>query len=344
MAAGLFHTDPKAGTHVERRHREHLPRRPHRPVGGRDGAGHHRAQHRHRRHRAPGVRQGVPLPAASSTAGHRSAPTSGPTSAPMEALIDDDTVLVVGSSPCYPYGVIDPIPELAALASGRGILMHVDACLGGWLLPWWERLGEPVPPWDFRVPGVTSLSADIHKYGYTFKGASLDPLPRPRRWCSTSGSSTTTGPAGSTARSPPPAPGRRRPIAGAWATDQPPRRRGLPAQGHPGARRHPRVRGRHRRPSTGSPITAPPDLSRVRVRRRRSRARSTSAPSATSWTTAGWNLDRQQGGLHLMVSPYHVHMVDAVPRRPRATRSPTTARAGARRRPTAASPTPTPTG
>src|SRR5690606_40610552 len=67
----------------------------------------------------------------------------------------------------------DPIPELAALAAERGALCHVDACLGGWLLPFLERLGEPPPPWDMRVPGVTSLSADVHKYGWSFKGASL---------------------------------------------------------------------------------------------------------------------------------------------------------------------------
>ena len=86
--------------------------------------------------------------------------------------IDDNTALVVGSAPCYPYGVIDHITEIAAAAAERDVLCHVDACLGGWLLPWWERLGEPVPPWDLRVPGVTSLSADVHKYGYATKGAS----------------------------------------------------------------------------------------------------------------------------------------------------------------------------
>lgn len=91
----------------------------------------------------------------------------------MEASVGDRTALIVGSAPCYPYGVIDPISDLARLASERGILFHTDACLGGWLLPWWERLGEPVMPWDFRVPGVTSISADVHKYGYTFKGASV---------------------------------------------------------------------------------------------------------------------------------------------------------------------------
>src|ERR687892_653753 len=70
-------------------------------------------------------------------------------------------------------GIADPTPDLAELAAGHGALCHIDACLGGWLLPFLERLGEPVPPWDFRVEGVTSLSADVHKYGWCFKGASL---------------------------------------------------------------------------------------------------------------------------------------------------------------------------
>ncbi len=90
-----------------------------------------------------------------------------------ERLIDDRTALVVGSAPNYPFGTIDPIPELAALANARGISMHVDACLGGFLLPFWARLGEPVPPFDFRVPGVSTVSADVHKYGYSTKGASV---------------------------------------------------------------------------------------------------------------------------------------------------------------------------
>ena len=88
-------------------------------------------------------------------------------------LITDGTVLVVGSAPNYPHGVIDPIPELAALAAERGISFHTDACLGGFLLPFLERLGHPVPPFDFRVPGVTTMSADVHKYGYCTKGASV---------------------------------------------------------------------------------------------------------------------------------------------------------------------------
>jgi len=69
----------------------------------------------------------------------------------------------VASSPCYPFGVIDPVPDIAGLAAEHDVLCHVDACLGGLILPWWERLGQPVPPWDFRVPGVTSLSAGLSR-------------------------------------------------------------------------------------------------------------------------------------------------------------------------------------
>jgi glutamate/tyrosine decarboxylase-like PLP-dependent enzyme len=83
-----------------------------------------------------------------------------------------NTVLVVGSAPCYPFGVIDPIPELASMAAEHGVPCHVDACLGGFFLPFLERLGETVAPWDFRVPGVASISADLHKYGYAARGAS----------------------------------------------------------------------------------------------------------------------------------------------------------------------------
>jgi glutamate/tyrosine decarboxylase-like PLP-dependent enzyme len=88
-------------------------------------------------------------------------------------LLSDQTALVVGSAPSYPHGVVDPIPELAALAAERGISFHTDACLGGFLLPFLEKLGEPIPPFDFRVPGVSTISADVHKYGYCVKGASV---------------------------------------------------------------------------------------------------------------------------------------------------------------------------
>jgi len=91
----------------------------------------------------------------------------------MRAAIDDSTVLVVGSAPQYPQGVIDPITDIAALAAERDINCHVDACMGGVTLTYMERLGESVPAWNFDVPGVTSISVDLHKYGYTAKGASV---------------------------------------------------------------------------------------------------------------------------------------------------------------------------
>lgn len=91
----------------------------------------------------------------------------------MAAHVGPRTVLVVGSAPQYPQGVIDPIPELAALAVEVGASFHTDACMGGFFLPFVEELGEAVPPWDFRVEGVTTISADLHKLGYAPKGASV---------------------------------------------------------------------------------------------------------------------------------------------------------------------------
>ena len=93
--------------------------------------------------------------------------------AATEAALDERVVLVVGSAPSYAHGVVDPIPQLAALASARGIRCHVDACIGGWVLPYAARLGRVVPPWTFAVEGVTSISVDLHKYGYAPKGTSL---------------------------------------------------------------------------------------------------------------------------------------------------------------------------
>jgi sphinganine-1-phosphate aldolase len=87
--------------------------------------------------------------------------------------INENTVLLVGSAPQYPQGVIDPIPELASLAADVGANFHTDACMGGFVLPFMEQLGHDIPPWDFRVDGVTTISADIHKLGYAPKGASV---------------------------------------------------------------------------------------------------------------------------------------------------------------------------
>ena len=91
----------------------------------------------------------------------------------MAALVGPNTVLVVGSAPQYPQGVVDPIPALAALAAEAGASFHTDACMGGFFLPFMEELGHDVPPWDFRVDGVTTISADLHKLGYAPKGASV---------------------------------------------------------------------------------------------------------------------------------------------------------------------------
>lgn len=90
----------------------------------------------------------------------------------LPGLLNRNTVMVLGSAPDYPHGGIDPIEAMGAIAQQRGIPLHVDACVGGFILPFAEMNGRPVPRWDYRVPGVTSISADIHKYGFAAKGAS----------------------------------------------------------------------------------------------------------------------------------------------------------------------------
>lgn len=224
--------------------------------------------------------------------------------AATEAAITERTGLVVGSAPCYPYGVIDPIPELAGLAAERDILFHTDACLGGWILPWWEALGEPVAPWDFRVPGVTSISADVHKYGYAFKGASLvayrsrELLQHQFFWYDewpgglyASGTSAGTRSAA--------------PIAGAWA-----------AINHLGRDGYLRltevVRDTTRTIQAGIAgidgltITHDPDVSLFEI----SSDGADIGAVGDVMDDRGWNLDRQQGGLHLMLSPYHAQIAD----------------------------------
>jgi glutamate/tyrosine decarboxylase-like PLP-dependent enzyme len=240
--------------------------------------------------------------------------------AATEAALDGRTGLVVGSAPCYPYGVVDPIFELATLAADAGALCHVDACLGGWLLPFLERLGDPMPPWDFRVDGVTSVSADVHKYGWCFKGASLllhrddDDLALQYflfdGWPGgLYGSATTAGtrPAA--------------PIAAAWATVT-----HLGLDGYLRLADRVRAAARNMRAGieaigglhvTGDPVPgimeiaadnpadpdgpdgqdgqdAPVDLAAV----------------ADVMDDRGWHLDRQQGGLHAILSPSHLDATD----------------------------------
>ena len=224
----------------------------------------------------------------------------------MGKEINDRTALIVGSSPCYPYGVIDPITDIAALAIEHGTLCHVDACLGGWLLPFWEEIGEAVQPWNFSVPGVTSISADIHKYGYCFKGASVvmyrDPSVKRRQhflfdgWPGgIYGSATTAGtrPAA--------------PIAAAWATIQ--------YLGHDGYLAKARtVRDATQKFLEGVrgieelEVTGRPDMSLFEFSSRAG-AEATGA-IGDAMDDRGWHLDRQQGGLHLMVSPGHLAVTD----------------------------------
>jgi sphinganine-1-phosphate aldolase len=231
----------------------------------------------------------------------RLAPDAG--AAALDAL-DGRAAMLVGSAPCYPYGVIDPIPELAALAGERGALFHVDACLGGWLLPFWERLGEPVPPWDLSVPGVTSLSADVHKYGWSFKGVSVllhrDPeLLRHQYFLYDAwpgglyGSATTAGTR----------PGA--PIAAAWATVT-----HLGMEGYLRLADEVRTATRGFRVGieaipglriTGDPVMGVMEISSDEL---------DLAAVNDVMEDRGWHLDRQQGGLHLMVSPGHVAVVD----------------------------------
>jgi glutamate/tyrosine decarboxylase-like PLP-dependent enzyme len=224
--------------------------------------------------------------------------------AATEAAITERTGLIVGSAPCYPYGVMDDIPALAGLALERDILFHTDACLGGWILPWWERLGEEVAPWDFRVPGVTSISADIHKYGYTFKGASTvlyksrELLQHQFFWYDDwPGGLYASGTAAGTRNA--------APIAGAWAAIN-----HLGEDGY--LRMTEKVRDTTRRLQAGIDaidgvrITHQPDLSLFEF------GSDTLDIGAIGdvMDDRGWNLDRQQGGLHLMISPYHARIVD----------------------------------
>lgn len=90
----------------------------------------------------------------------------------MEKAITDQTILLVGSAPSYTHGVIDNIEAIAALAQANNLLCHVDACVGGMFLPFAKMLDYPIPPFDFSVPGVTSISCDLHKFGYVPKGCS----------------------------------------------------------------------------------------------------------------------------------------------------------------------------
>ena len=222
----------------------------------------------------------------------------------MAAALDDDTVLVVASAPSYAHGVVDPVTEIAAIAAERDVLCHVDACLGGWLLPFWEQLGQEVPPWDFRVEGVTSLSADIHKYGYCYKGISTinyrDPELYQRQvfmyddwpgglYASASAAGTRPAP----------------PIAGAWATIN-----------HLGSDGYLRLARRVLAATEGFLAAVDqadgvraepsPDMSVFQIAVDPDSDRPVDIEAVGDrMDERGWNMDRQQGGLHVMLSPGH---------------------------------------
>ncbi|MBK6519607.1 MAG: aspartate aminotransferase family protein [Polyangiaceae bacterium] len=139
------------------------------------------------RARRPGVRPQMLVPITAHAAFHKAAhyfdvdtvivdvdpETFRADPAAMKAAISDRTMLLVASACSYAHGVVDPVTEIAALAKERGLLCHVDGCMGGFMLPYFQRLGAAVPAFDFRVPGVTSMSMDFHKYGLCPKGASV---------------------------------------------------------------------------------------------------------------------------------------------------------------------------
>ncbi|MEZ5374344.1 MAG: aminotransferase class V-fold PLP-dependent enzyme [Microthrixaceae bacterium] len=227
--------------------------------------------------------------------------------AAFEAALDERTILLVGSAPCYPYGVIDPIPEIAAIAADAGVLCHVDACLGGWLLPFWKAIGREVPPFDLSVPGVTSLSADIHKYGYAYKGASVILYSSPEYVARQTfmyddwpgglyASRTTAGtrPGG--------------PIAGAWATIAHLGQDGYERQ----ARRVAAATDGFRaavEAIDGIRVTGAPDLSVFEISTEPG-AEIDLEGVAEEMDARNWALDRQQGGLHVMLSPGHDQVID----------------------------------
>ena len=91
----------------------------------------------------------------------------------LREAMDDSTIMLVGSAPAYPHGIIDPLDQISALAIEKKVWLHVDACVGGYLIPFIEHIGEPIIPFDFRLEGVNSISLDLHKYAYAAKGASV---------------------------------------------------------------------------------------------------------------------------------------------------------------------------
>jgi sphinganine-1-phosphate aldolase len=227
----------------------------------------------------------------------------------VRRMLSARTALVVASAPCYPFGVLDPVAELGELCARRGVPLHVDACLGGFLLPFLERLGAPIGPWDFRVPGVSSISADVHKYGYAAKGASVllyrgMDLMQHQLFASTDWPGGVYGSAGLLGTRPGGA------YAAAWASMQ-----ALGEQGY--LELHGRALDATRRLLAG--LAAIPELEvlgrpEATIFAYRSRDPQVNIYAVGDRMTArGWHIDRQQrpASLHAMVTQAHAGVVDA---------------------------------
>lgn len=226
----------------------------------------------------------------------------------MARLITPNTIALAVSAPEYPYGMVDPVEEVSAIALKHKLPLHVDACVGGFFLPWAERLGHPIPPFDFRVPGVTSMSADLHKYGYAAKGASTI-LYRSMDYLRHQFFACVDWPGGIFAS--PSFPGTRPggAIAAAWA--------GLMAMGEDGYLRNAEiVMDTTRRFMEGVNAidglcvfgNPPASLFAYGVDDKRLSCYAI----ADFMAQRGWHIDRQQRppGIHLMVNPGHASIVD----------------------------------
>ncbi|MEZ4219512.1 MAG: aminotransferase class V-fold PLP-dependent enzyme [Polyangiaceae bacterium] len=227
----------------------------------------------------------------------------------LERLVTRNTVLIAASAPQYPHGVIDPIAEIGALAQRKKIPFHVDACVGGFLLPWIERLGRPLPQFDFRIPGVTSMSADLHKYGFAAKGASVL-VYRDMSYLRHQFFVATEFPGGVYAS--PSMPGTRPggPIAAAWAA--------LMALGEEGYLEHTR-RALTATDALRTGLEAIPELKLVAPPDATLVAWATRDPSVNLYAIAdrlddaGWTTDRQHkpASIHCTVTSNHSGVIDA---------------------------------